>query len=312
MSRRNFILRPMRPKMSFILPTRGTLSRYELEGIIFSFSPSVKRGRLLDMRRMWRLKKPWFWVEKDAWPFRILDDSQATGRTLWLLAGLERPLFMLRPGLDQPPPGTGDGLRERDMGVLVEGVPALRVAQTRLAMGEAEDGREHDAANGVDRGRQAGRVIHLASLHSDRQASTNRSKQDSVPECQRKRGICSRVRDAAKHVPRVQSGAICFAGCIVTGGGCAATWAERNAQVAQMIAGYLHKKCDAEPVKKVMQCIAKQHTDNGGQRGLVGLSRVYLEQVGAVFVYRRRAGRGASPVVRVSRPVAVGARRAGG
>lgn len=55
------------------------------------------------------------------------------------------------------------------------------------------------------------------------------------------------------------------------------------------------------------------HTDNGGQGGLVGLSRVYLEKVaGAVVVYRRRAGRGASPVVRVNRPVAVGARRAGG
>ncbi len=56
-----------------------------------------------------------------------------------------------------------------------------------------------------------------------------------------------------------------------------------------------------------------ERTDDGGQGSLVCLSRVYLEQVaGAVVVYRRRAGRGASPVVRVSRPVAVGARRAGG
>lgn len=56
-----------------------------------------------------------------------------------------------------------------------------------------------------------------------------------------------------------------------------------------------------------------QLTDNGGQRSLVCLSRMYLEKVaGAVIVYRGRAGRRASPVMGVSRPVAEGARRAGG
>lgn len=28
----------------------------------------AKRGRLLEMRRMWRVKKPWFCVEKDGYP----------------------------------------------------------------------------------------------------------------------------------------------------------------------------------------------------------------------------------------------------
>lgn len=38
------------------------------------------------------------------------------------LAGLDRPLELIfRPGLAQPPPGTGEGLRDKDM---VLGVPA--------------------------------------------------------------------------------------------------------------------------------------------------------------------------------------------
>lgn len=142
--RRNLSLRPMRPKMSFIRPTSGTLSRYELERIGFSLSPSVNRGRLLDMRRMCRLKKPWFWVANEAWPFRILEDSQATGRTEWLLAGLERPLFMLSPGLDQPPPGTGEGLRESDIEVAVEGVPRMDKHRRGQPRGKGRRGRGHE------------------------------------------------------------------------------------------------------------------------------------------------------------------------
>ena len=67
------------------------------------------------MRRMCRVKNPWFWVEKDGYPlapwFLILDDSHATEPPP-MLAGLDRPLLMFKPGLDQPPPGTGDGLLE--------------------------------------------------------------------------------------------------------------------------------------------------------------------------------------------------------
>ena len=40
---------------------------------------------------------------------------------VYALVGLDRPLPILSPGLAQPPPGTGDGLRERDIGKL--GVP---------------------------------------------------------------------------------------------------------------------------------------------------------------------------------------------
>lgn len=70
------------------------------------------------MRRIWRVKNPLFWVEKEGYPLGlwclILADSHATGPAD-MLPGLDLPLFMLRPGLDQPPPGTGDGLRERVM-----------------------------------------------------------------------------------------------------------------------------------------------------------------------------------------------------
>lgn len=48
----------------------------------------------------------------------VLDDCQWPAVTVGLLL----PLLMSRPGLDQPPPGTGDGLRDKDMGSV--GVPA--------------------------------------------------------------------------------------------------------------------------------------------------------------------------------------------
>ena len=40
-------------------------------------------------------------------------------------AGLVRPLLRFNPGLDHPPPGTGEGLRERDMGAA--GVPVNEI-----------------------------------------------------------------------------------------------------------------------------------------------------------------------------------------
>jgi hypothetical protein len=76
------------------------------------------------------VKKPWLCVENDGYPpaepiVFNLADSQMTGVPFeeYPLTGLDRPLeLMFSPGLDQPPPGTGDGLRDRDIGVL--GVPA--------------------------------------------------------------------------------------------------------------------------------------------------------------------------------------------
>lgn len=40
------------------------------------------------------------------------------------MEGLERPLLIFKPGLDHPPPGTGDGLRDRDIGSA--GVPVTK------------------------------------------------------------------------------------------------------------------------------------------------------------------------------------------
>lgn len=53
-----------------------------------------------------------------------LDDSHMAGVPLDPMnpiVELDRSLAMLRPGLAQPPPGTGDGLRDRDIGEV--GVP---------------------------------------------------------------------------------------------------------------------------------------------------------------------------------------------
>lgn len=78
-------------------------------------------------------RKPEFCVAKEGYPvppaFFSLDDSHMTGVALldppvYPLVGLDRPLPMLRPGLAQPPPGTGDGLRDKDIGKL--GVPRNR------------------------------------------------------------------------------------------------------------------------------------------------------------------------------------------
>lgn len=79
---------------------------------------------------MCRPKKPWLLVENEGYegpaPFLNLDDSHMAGVPRDpgnAVAGLDRPLDeMLRPGLAQPPPGTGDGLRDRDIGVF--GVPS--------------------------------------------------------------------------------------------------------------------------------------------------------------------------------------------
>jgi hypothetical protein len=83
----------------------------------------LKRGRLLDMRRRWRVKKPWFCVAKEGYPLFPMFFMRADSHTTWFplgpgkaVAGLDRPLvLMLRPGLLHPPPGPGEGLRERDI-----------------------------------------------------------------------------------------------------------------------------------------------------------------------------------------------------
>lgn len=146
MSSRTFIFLPMRAMMPRILPSRGTSWTDHLPRPSFSFSAKyafpLKRGRLLDSLRMWRPKNPpCFCVENEGYPppptpappgplplrppaLFNLDDSHMTGVPLDAvkpLDGLDRPLAMLRPGLAQPPPGTGDGLRDRDIGVV--GVP---------------------------------------------------------------------------------------------------------------------------------------------------------------------------------------------
>lgn len=68
-SSRTFIFLPMRAKTLRILPVKGTFCAPHCGLPSFSFSAYgvwlLNRGRLLDMRRMCRVKKPWFWVEKE-------------------------------------------------------------------------------------------------------------------------------------------------------------------------------------------------------------------------------------------------------
>ena len=75
------------------------------------------------MRRMFRVKNPWFCVEKEGYPLTprplVLADSQAPPAEDEAVGagcdGDERPEWRLRPGEAQPPPGMGEGLLERDM-----------------------------------------------------------------------------------------------------------------------------------------------------------------------------------------------------
>jgi hypothetical protein len=73
-SNRIFIFLPMRAMMPRSRPSNGRFwtDHGARTGLSFSFSAYCwaleNRGRLLDMRRMWRVKKPLFWVEKDGYP----------------------------------------------------------------------------------------------------------------------------------------------------------------------------------------------------------------------------------------------------
>jgi len=117
----------MRATMARSRPTMGTSWSDHLPRPSFSFSPyaglpcELKRGRLLESRRMCLVKKPWFWVANEGYPpfpLRfVFVDSHTTGAPLdpeYALDGLDRPL-VFRPGLAHPPPGAGEGLRDKDM-----------------------------------------------------------------------------------------------------------------------------------------------------------------------------------------------------
>lgn len=137
---RIFVLRLKLQNASSSLGKSGILLKHrpmhDLPLFNFSLSPNEwclgeateNRGRLFEILRMCLWKKPRFWVEKvgnPLFPFpRDLDEeSQFTGFDVaYAGAGLDRPLeFIVRPGVAQPPPGTGEGLLDRDIGWL--GVP---------------------------------------------------------------------------------------------------------------------------------------------------------------------------------------------
>lgn len=119
----------------------------------------LNRGRLLDRRRIWRLRKPLFCVEKDGYPgspaFFSLADSHMTG-VAYPFIGLDRPLVLMSsPGLAQPPPGTGLGLRDRLIGVL--GVPGIgerrddRAWTPRFVSDRLRSSNRRSGANADDR-----------------------------------------------------------------------------------------------------------------------------------------------------------------
>lgn len=123
----NFLL--MRPSMLFTAPTTLSLSGAHRPRPSFSFSeyasdPSWNCGRLVDSLRMWRPRKllplfvacPLAEVVVGGGPIlagsHICDPPGVTMPE----AGLDCPLGVRMPGVDQPPPRAGEGLRDRDMG----------------------------------------------------------------------------------------------------------------------------------------------------------------------------------------------------
>lgn len=139
MAKRILVVRPIRAKKSFTRPRSDellkshrpltlSLSEYEEARDVGAFA--LKRGKLLESWRMCRVKKPWFCVAKEGYllapELRDRAKSPAWDAPPFVspydLDGLDRPLpLMFRPGLDQPPSGLGEGLRDRDM--LMFGVP---------------------------------------------------------------------------------------------------------------------------------------------------------------------------------------------
>lgn len=127
---RSIIVRSFPSRGKFHLPLRPIFSFS-----VYRSSCFVKVGRLLEIWRMCRVKKPWFCVENDGYPLTpwllSLADSQVTllpFPRVPPLAGLERPLvFISRPGEDHPPPGTGEGLLLKDMARF--GVPVRKASR---------------------------------------------------------------------------------------------------------------------------------------------------------------------------------------
>jgi hypothetical protein len=73
---------------------------------------------------MCRLKNPRFLLETGGVSVEALTDFQLSGAASIPEAGLDRPLGVWSPGLDQPPPPrAGEGLRDNGMGVA--GVPGF-------------------------------------------------------------------------------------------------------------------------------------------------------------------------------------------
>lgn len=99
------------------------------------------------MRRICRVKKPWFCVANDGYPPLPIFLMRADSHTTWFplepgkaVEGLDRPLVLMsRPGLLHPPAGRGDGLRERD--IWKPGVPVpWRVKRLAVCHGRREAG----------------------------------------------------------------------------------------------------------------------------------------------------------------------------
>ena len=119
----------IRPSMLFTAPTALNLSGAHLPRPSFSFSeyacdPSWNCGRLVDSLRMCRPRKllPLFiacpFAEVTVGGGAILAGSHICEPPGVRMpeAGLDCPLGVRMPGLDQPPPRAGEGLRDKDMG----------------------------------------------------------------------------------------------------------------------------------------------------------------------------------------------------
>ena len=130
----------MRPSILFTAPTTLNLSGAHRSRPSFSFSeyecgPSWNCGRLVDSLRMCRPRKllplfvacPFAVVAVGGGPILAGSHVCEPPGVRMPEAGLDCPLGVRRPGLDQPPPRAGEGLRDKDIGWF--GVPAGRGRQ---------------------------------------------------------------------------------------------------------------------------------------------------------------------------------------
>jgi hypothetical protein len=157
--RRSKLPSSVRNRLSSV-PRSGPAHRDGLRSCCAESSIEFTRnlGRLADIFRRCLEKKPLLRVEKDGYPLTWSLLAFAAAQDILLLPSAAEPLIspntrrgeeprllpvpVVRPGVDQPPPGRGEGERESDMGRSSNGVDAAGIGGREGGRTKVPEGTE--------------------------------------------------------------------------------------------------------------------------------------------------------------------------